>query len=94
MERQSQIVGGQIEVFCRAQPEATLSDKVIPIKAVHRPYVSMDCTGVTVVEMKPSDRRGKDGSRHLPVRFKPVCYVYMNSLPISQEAVYLCRDFL
>ena len=63
VERQSQIVGSQIEMFHSAQAEAALSDKVIPIKAVPRFYVSMDGTGVPVVKRETADRRGKDGGQ-------------------------------
>ena len=63
VERQSHIVGDQVELFHRVQAEATLSDKVIPIKAVPRLYVSMDGTGVPVVKRETADRRGKDGGQ-------------------------------
>ena len=63
VERVSQMVGDQVEVFHSAQAEAALSDKVIPIKAVPRLYVSMDGTGVPVVKRETADRRGKDGGQ-------------------------------
>jgi hypothetical protein len=63
VERQSHIVGGQIEQFHGAQAEAALSEKVIPIKAVPRMYLSMDGTGVPVVKRETVDRRGKDGGQ-------------------------------
>jgi len=63
VERQSHIVGGQIEQFHGAQAKAALSEKVIPIKAVPRMYVSMDGTGVPVVKRETADRRGKDGGQ-------------------------------
>jgi hypothetical protein len=61
VERQSHIVGVQIERFHSAQADAALCEKVIPIKPVPRIYVSMDGTGVPVVKRETSDRRGKDG---------------------------------
>jgi len=61
VERQSHIVGGQIEQF--HQSEVALSEKVIPIKAIPRMYVSMDGTGVPVVKKETADRRGKDGGQ-------------------------------
>jgi hypothetical protein len=63
VERQSHIVGDQIEQFHNGQAEAALSDKVIPIRAVPRMYVSMDGTGVPVVKSETADRRGKDGGQ-------------------------------
>jgi hypothetical protein len=63
VERQSHIVGDQIELFHSAQSEAALSEKVIPIKAVPRMYVSMDGTGVPVVKRETADRHGKDGGQ-------------------------------
>jgi hypothetical protein len=63
VERQSHIVGEQIEQFHSTQAEAVLSDKVIPIKPVPRMYVSMDGTGVPVVKKDSADRRGKDGGQ-------------------------------
>jgi hypothetical protein len=63
VERQSHIVGGQIEQFHGAQAEAAMSEKIIPIKAVPRMYVSMDGTGVPVVKRETADRRGKDGGQ-------------------------------
>lgn len=63
VERQSHIVGGQIELFHSAQAEAAMTEKVIPIKAVPRLYVSMDGTGVPVVKRETTDRRGKDGGQ-------------------------------
>ncbi|MFA7061565.1 MAG: hypothetical protein WC156_12215, partial [Pedobacter sp.] len=52
-----------IEVFHRAQAEAASSDKVIPIRAIPRLYVSMDGTGVPVVKKETADRRGKEGGQ-------------------------------
>jgi Uncharacterised protein family (UPF0236) len=63
VERQSHIVGGQVEIFHRGQADAAMSDKMIPIKAVPRMYVSMDGTGVPVVKNETADRRGKDGGQ-------------------------------
>jgi hypothetical protein len=60
VERQFQIVGGQIEMFHCGQAETALSDKVVPIRAVPRMYVSMDGTGVPVVKRETADRRGMD----------------------------------
>jgi hypothetical protein len=63
VERQSHIVGGQIESFHSTQAEAALSGKVVPNKAVPRLYISMDGTGVPVVKKETTDRRGKDGGQ-------------------------------
>lgn len=63
VERQSQIVGGQIEMFHCGQAETALSDNVVPIRAVPLMYVSMDGTGVPVVKRETADRRGKDGDQ-------------------------------
>ena len=63
VERVSQMVGDQVEVFHSAQAEAALSGNVIPIRAVPRLYVSMDGTGVPVVKRETTDRRGKDGGQ-------------------------------
>lgn len=63
VERQSHIVGGQIERFHHDQAEAALCEKVVPIKAVPRMYISMDGTGVPVVKRETADRRGKDGGQ-------------------------------
>ena len=63
VERQSHIVGVQVEQFHSAQAETALSEKVIPIKAVPLMYVSMDGTGVPVIKSETTDRRGKDGGQ-------------------------------
>jgi hypothetical protein len=63
VERVSEMVGGQVEAFHCGQTDTALSAKVIPIKAVHRLYVSMDGTGVPVVKRETADRRGKDGGQ-------------------------------
>jgi hypothetical protein len=80
VERQSLLVGGQIEVFHSAQAEAALSDKVIPIKAVPRLYVSMDGTGVPVVKKETADRRGKDGGQAKTREAKLGCIFTQTSL--------------
>ena len=63
VERQSHVVGDQIEQYHGAQAELAMSEKVVPIKAVPRIYVSMDGTGVPVVKRETADRRGKDGGQ-------------------------------
>lgn len=63
VERQSHSVGAQIALFHNAQGEAALSEKVSPIKAVPRMYISMDGTGVPVVKRETADRRGKNGDQ-------------------------------
>lgn len=90
VERQSQIVGGQVEMFHRAQAEAALCDKVIPIKAFPRMYVSMDGTGVPVVKKETADRRGKDGGQAKTREAKLGCIFTQTSLdqegrPIRDE---------
>ncbi len=90
VERQSQIVGGQIEKFHRAQAEAVLCDNVIPFKAVPRMYISMDGTGVPVVKKETADRRGKDGGQAKTREAKLGCVFTQTSLdengrPIRDE---------
>lgn len=63
VERQSHLVGDQVEMFHSVQAEAAMSDKVISIKTVPRMYISMDGTGVPVVKLETIDRRGKDGGQ-------------------------------
>jgi hypothetical protein len=90
VERQSQLVGGQIEIFHNAQAEAALSDKVIPLKVVPRMYISMDGTGVPVVKKETADRRGKDGGQAKTREAKLGCIFTQTSLdqegrPIRDE---------
>jgi hypothetical protein len=90
VERQSHIVGDQIEQFHNGQAEAALSDKVIPIRAVPRMYVSMDGTGVPVVKSETADRRGKDGGQAKTREAKLGCIFTQTSLdkegrPIRDE---------
>lgn len=59
IERVSQLVGGQVEVFHRAEGKAALSDNIVPIRAIPRMYVCMDGTGVPVVKKETVGRRGK-----------------------------------
>jgi len=63
VERQSQVVGSQVESFQCMQAEASLSDNVIPIRSVPRMYISMDGTGVPVIKRETTERRGKDGGQ-------------------------------
>ena len=90
VERQSHIVGSQIEQFHHLQAEAALSGKVIPIKAVPRMYVSMDGTGVPVVKRETTDRRGKDGGQAKTREAKLGCIFTQTSIdkegrPIRDE---------
>jgi hypothetical protein len=90
VERQTQIVGGQIEIFHRAQAEAAVRDNVIPIKPVPRMYISMDGTGVPVVKKETADRRGKDGGQAKTREAKLGCIFTQTSLdkngrPIRDE---------
>ncbi len=59
VERISQMVGNQAEMFHAAEASASLSDKVVPIKPVPRMYVCMDGTGVPVVKKETAGRQGK-----------------------------------
>ena len=59
VERISQTVGGQVEVFHTTESKAALSDKIIPLKPVPRMYVCMDGTGVPVVKKETAGRKGK-----------------------------------
>jgi hypothetical protein len=59
VERVSQMVGSQAEVFHAAEAKASLSDKIVPIKPVSRMYVCMDGTGVPVVKKETAGRQGK-----------------------------------
>lgn len=59
VERMSEMVGRQIESFHAVQAEASLSDKIIPIKSVPRMYVCMDGTGVPMVKKETVGRQGK-----------------------------------
>ena len=59
VERISQMVGSQVEAFHAAEANASLSDKIIPIKPVPKMYVCMDGTGVPVVKKETAGRKGK-----------------------------------
>jgi len=59
VERISQMVGGQAEVFHAVQATAALSDNILPIKPVPKMYVCMDGTGVPVVKKENAGRKGK-----------------------------------
>ena len=90
VERQSHIVGVQVEQFHSAQAETALSEKVIPIKAVPLMYVSMDGTGVPVIKSETTDRRGKDGGQAKTREVKLGCIFTQTSVdnegrPIRDE---------
>lgn len=90
VERISQMVGDQVEMFHHAQAETAMCDNVIPIKAVPRLYVSMDGTGVPVVKKETTDRRGKDGGQAKTREAKLGCIFTQTSLdqqgrPIRDE---------
>ena len=59
VERISQVVGGQVEVFHTAEAKAALSDGIVPSKAICKMYVGMDGTGVPVVKKETAGRQGK-----------------------------------
>ena len=90
VERISQLVGDQVEMFHHTQAEAAMLDNVIPIKAVPRLYISMDGTGVPVVKKETADRRGKDGGQAKTREAKLGCIFTQTSLdqegrPIRDE---------
>ena len=59
VERISEIVGRQVEVFHTAGAKAALTDKTVPLDPVPRMYVGMDGTGVPVVKKETAGRQGK-----------------------------------
>jgi hypothetical protein len=59
IERISQMVGNQVEMFHNSEAKTSLSGNIIPIKAVPKMYVCMDGTGVPVVKKETADRKGK-----------------------------------
>ena len=59
IERMAHSLGQQVGEFFRNEAEMVLSEKVIPIKTVPLMYVSMDGTGVPVVNAETKDRQGK-----------------------------------
>lgn len=59
VERVSEMVGRQVEAFHAAESEASLSDKIVPIKAISKMYVCMDGTGVPAVKKETLGRQGK-----------------------------------
>ncbi len=63
IERISEQLGREAEEFCREEAEmaaeSILSDKVLPIKSIHRMYVCIDGTGVPVIKAETVNRRGK-----------------------------------
>ena len=58
VERQTHIVGAQVERFHQEQANDALSDKAVP-----RMYISMDGTGVPVVKSETAGRHGKEGGQ-------------------------------
>lgn len=91
VERISQMVGGQAEVFHAAEASASLSDKVVPIKPVPRMYVCIDGTGVPVVKKETAGRQGKGEDGQAKTReVKLGCvftqtYVDQNGRPVRDE---------
>ena len=62
VERISEMVGGQVEAFHRAEAQASLSDKsgkIVPLNPIPRMYVGIDGTGVPVVKKETAGRQGK-----------------------------------
>ncbi len=59
VERVSEGVGAQMEEFYKAEGEAALSGKIVPIKPIPRMYICMDGSGVPVVKKERVGRPGK-----------------------------------
>jgi len=59
VERVSECIGGQIEVYGLKERELVFSGKVVPIKSTPKMYVAIDGTGVPVVKSETAGRKGK-----------------------------------
>ena len=59
VERVSECIGGQIEVYGLKEREFVFSGKVVPIRSTPKMYVAIDGTGVPVVKSETAGRKGK-----------------------------------
>jgi hypothetical protein len=76
VERVSEGIGRQIEVFCRQEREAALSGKVVLLKGVPKLYIAIDATGVPMVKRELEGRQGKDKSGKAKTREAKLACVF------------------
>jgi hypothetical protein len=91
VERISETAGNQVEAFHAAEAKASLSDKVVSIKAIPRMYVCMDGTGVPVVKQETAGRQGKGEDGQAKTREVKLGCVFtqagvdLNGCPVRDE---------
>jgi len=92
IERVSNRLGEEVEVFYKKEAGLSLSGKIIPIKSIPKMYICMDGTGVPVVKLETMNRKGKSEDGHAKTReAKLGCVFTQTSLdkkgyPIRDEA--------
>jgi hypothetical protein len=92
VERVSNQLGEEVEVFNKKEAAVSLSGKVIPIKSVPKMYICIDGTGVPVVKSETVDRKGKGEDGHAKTRESKLGCVFTQSTvdekgkPIRDEA--------
>lgn len=62
VERVAEAIGEQIEQWSQRERAKLMADKVVPLKAVPKLYVSIDGTGVPMIKRETAGRRGKSES--------------------------------
>ena len=90
IERVSNQIGEQVEVFYKKEAALSLSGKIIPIKSVPKMYICMDGTGVPVVKSETVNRKGKGEDGHAKTREAKLGCVFTQST--LDEKGYPIRD--
>jgi len=90
IERVSNQIGEQAEVFYKKEAALSLSGKIIPIKSVPKMYICMDGTGVPVVKSETVNRKGKGEDGHAKTREAKLGCVFTQST--LDEKGYPIRD--
>ena len=90
IERVSNQLGEQVEVFYKKEAALSLSGKIIPIRSVPKMYICMDGTGVPVVKLETVNRKGKGEDGHAKTREAKLGCVFTQST--LDEKGYPIRD--
>ena len=90
IERVSNQIGEQVEIFYKKEAAVSLSGKIIPIKSIPKMYICMDGTGVPVVKSETVNRKGKGEDGHAKTREAKLGCVFTQST--LDEKGYPIRD--
>ena len=88
IERVSNQIGKQVEVFYKKEAALSLSGKIVPIESIPRMYICMNGTGVPVVKSETVNRKGKGEDGHAKAREAKLGCVF--TLTLQKH----CIDFL